>query len=380
MKKICYVTTIAATMDFFKDQMEYLGNAGYDVYAICSNSDTCKEKVGKNTKFIPVEIARGISPFTLKKSILDLKKVFLENNFDIIQYSTPNAAFVASIAAKLARVKVRNYHLMGFRYIGAKGILRYILKFLEKITCKLSTHIECVSRSNLEFGIKEKIFKPEKATVVWNGSTGGVNMSRFDFGKRQEWRREVRQSLGYTDDDFIFGFVGRITKDKGIDELFEAFLPVSDRAKLLVIGYEEGMETLNQDLLQDAKKNENVTFHGVVTDIERYFSAIDILVLPSYREGFGNVIIEAGAVGTPAIISDIPGPVDAVVPGETAKLVEVKNATALQKAMEEFLDNKNLAKEMSANTYDFVLSHFDSKKLNEKILERKRMLLENDNE
>ena len=157
-------------------------------------------------------------------------------------------------------------------------------------------------------------------------------------------------------------------------------MPVSDRAKLLVIGYEEGMETLNQDLLRDAKNNENVTFHGAVTDIERYFSAIDVLVLPSYREGFGNVIIEAGAVGTPAIISNIPGPIDAVEPNETAKLVEVKNATALHDAMEEFLENKNLAKEMSKNAYNFVLNHFDSQKLNEKILERKRMLLENDNE
>lgn len=375
MKKICYITTIVGTLGFFKDQMDYMEQNGYEVYAISTHKDDYRRKIGENTKFIPVEISRGMSPLTLRKSIIQLKKVFKENNFDIVQYSTPNAAFCASIAAKIAGVKVRNYHLMGFRYIGASGILRYILKSIERITCKLSTHIECVSKSNLELGVKEKIFKAEKACVVWNGSTGGVNMSRFDFQKRQTWRKEIRQSLGCEGDEFVFGFVGRVTRDKGIDELLSAFLPMSDRAKLLVVGPTSGIDTIDKELLAKAEKNSNVIFHESVTDVERYFAAIDVLVLPSYREGFGNVIIEAAAVGTPAIISNIPGPVDAVMPDETAKLVEVKNATSLQNAMEEFLENKSLSKDMSENAYNFVLNHFDSEKLNEKILERKNALL-----
>lgn len=375
MKKICYITTIAPTLGFFKSQMDFLQEKGYEVYAISSYSENYRESIGKNTNYIPVEIARGISLFTLKKSILELKKVFEENKFDILQYSTPNAAFVASIAARLAKVKIRNYHLMGFRYLGAKGVLRYILKLLEKVTCKNSTHIECVSKSNLELGLAEKIFNTDKVSMVWNGSSGGVDLKRFDIKKKPIWRAEVRQDLGYKEDDFIFGFMGRITKDKGINELLEAFLSIPDSAKLLIMGPAEGVDTLDKELLKKAEENDNVKFHESVSDVERYFAAIDVLVLPSYREGFGNVIIEAGAVGTPAIISNIPGPIDAVEPGVTAKLVEVKNAIALRNTMKEFLEKKELAKGMSESAYNFVASHFDSEKLNEKILERKRMLL-----
>ena len=375
MKKICYITTIVATMDFFTNQMNYLSHNGYEVHAICSYGDDYKKYIGEDVKFIPVEIARGISPFTLKKSISELKKVFKENEFDIIQYSTPNAAFVASIAAKMAGASIRNYHLMGLRYLGEKGMLRFILKFLEKVTCKFSTHIECVSRSNYDLAVKEKLFPKEKGTVVWNGSSGGVNLKRFDFNKRNEWRKEVRTELSLKEDDLIFGFVGRITRDKGINELFSTFLSLSDKAKLLLIGANEGIDTLDAELFEKAKNNSNVIFCDFKSDIERYFAAIDVLVLPSYREGFGNVIIEAGAVGTPSIISDIPGPIDAVLPGKTAKLVEVKNVEALKSSMEEFINNKDLAAEMSNNAYNYVLNNFDSDKLNEKILERKNLLL-----
>ncbi len=380
-KKICYITTISLTIKaFFVPQLRHLAENGYEVSVICSPDEALQQKLGEKIRFIPVEIARGISPTTLISSILELKKVFVKEKFDIVQYSTPNAAFCAAIAAKMAGVKIRNYHLMGLRYLGAKGVLRGILKLLEKITCKFSTHIECITKSNLHLSIEEKLFAPQKATIVWNGSTGGVDIERFDFGKRQEWRKEIRQNLGYTDDDFVFGFVGRITKDKGIDEILQAFQNVKGESKLLLIGEKEGIATLNPDLWENAQNNEKIIIHNSVTDIERYYAAIDALLLPSYREGFGNVIIEAGAVGTPAIISNIPGPIDAVIPDETAKLVNVKNVASLQKTMEEFLENKNLAQDMSKSAYNFVLNNFDSEKLNEKILERKRMLLKDDNE
>lgn len=376
MKKICYITTLPTTLKFFKSQIEYLSNNGYEVYAISSYAENHQELIGENAKYISVDIARGVSPFTLKKSILALKKIFERYNFDIVQYSTPNAAFVSSIAAKMAGVKIRNYHLMGFRYIGEKGLFRWILKLIEKLTCKNSTYIECISKSNLKFGIKERIFKPGKACMVWNGSTGGVDLKRFDITKRETWRKEIREKLGYEENDFILGFAGRVTKDKGINELFSAFSQISTPAKLLIVGSPEGIDTLNQDLYNNAKNNSNITFHESVTDIERYFAAFDVLVLPSYREGFGNVIIEAAAVGTPSIVTNIPGPIDAVIPGKTAKLVEVKNSLSLKNAMEELINDRDCLQKMSENAYNYVLNHFDSDKLNEKILERKRVLIE----
>lgn len=375
-QKLCYVATVPGTVrSFFKTQLQYLANCGYEVTVICSQNENLQEELGENVRYIPINIPRGLALFGSLKAINSLYKVIKENSFDLVQYSTPNAALYASIASKLAGVKVRNYHLMGFRYLGASGIGRTILKQIEKTSCMLSTSIECVSESNLNLGIQEGIFDKKKATVVWHGSTGGVDLERFDYAKRYIWRNEIRTQLGFTDDDFVFGFVGRITKDKGVNEILEAFMSSRVGAKLLLVGAEEGLDTLDQQLLQKAKSHPDVIFQGPVADIERYFSAIDVLLLPSYREGFGNVIIEAAAMGTPAIISNIPGPIDAVDPGKTALVVPVKNVSELKKAMERaWVDGMHGMEEACV---EYVRTHFDSGKLCKKICERKRMLLSN---
>lgn len=374
MKKICYVVTIPDTIvAFFIPQLRYLADSGYDVTVICSESDDLQNKLGNNIHFIPVNIPRGVSVYGSLKALYMLKRIFKDEKFDLIQYSTANAAFYASIAAKRVGCKVRNYHLMGLRYIGAKGIGRSFLKFIEKITCNNSTSIECVSKSNMEMGIKEGLYSPEKVTVVWNGSSGGVDCNRFDYKQRCKWRKEIREKLGYSNEDFIFGFVGRINKDKGIDELLEAYFSLETDAKLLLIGVMEGEKSLNKSFLRRARKCESVKFHDAVSDIEKYYAAIDVLVLPSYREGFGNVVIEAGAVGTPAIVSNIPGPIDTIDDGRTAITVKVKSAKDLSDKM--LLIRTIDYQMMGFCATKFVKENFDSNKLCEKILERKQELL-----
>lgn len=375
-KKICYITTISLTIKaFFVPQLKFLAENGYDVAVICSPDDALQNELGDKVRFIPVSIARGISPLTLIGSIKKLKEVFKKEQFDIVQYSTPNAAFCASIAAKMAKVKVRNYHLMGLRYLGTKGVLRCVLKLLEKITCNNSTHIECVTKSNLELSAQEKLFPPQKATVVWNGSSGGLDLERFNYQNRETYREEVRKRLGLLTEDFVFGFVGRITKDKGIDEILEAFQNIKGNAKLLLIGQKEGIETLNSVLWENAQKDDRVIIHDSVRDIERYYAAMDVLLLPSYREGFGMVIAEAAAMGTPAIVSNIPGPVDAILKNQTAVTVNVKDAEDLREKMGMFLNNPELCKKMGESCVKFMKETFDSRILCEKILERKESLL-----
>ena len=375
MKKICYVTTIATTIRaFFIPQLEYLSNNGFDGIVICSPDVNLESELSSDIKYVPIHIARGVKPHTLLKSIFSLIKTFRSENFDMVQYSTPNAAFCASIAAKLAGVKIRNYHLMGLRYLGMSGFSAKIFKLIEKITCKLSTHIECVTKSNIELCVKEKLFKPEKVTMVWNGSSGGVDIKRFDCQKRDKWAEEVRAELGLSRNDFIFGFVGRITRDKGINELTQAFLKLDNVAKLLIIGNKEGIETLNKNLWERAKRNSNIIILDSVTDIERYYAAMDVLVLPSYREGFGMVIAEAAAVGTPAIISNIPGPIDVIKENETAFVVEPRNIESLYEKMKEIVGKKELLDSMSKTCVKYITEQFDGEILNEKILERKKEL------
>ena len=374
MKKICYVATIPGTIEsFFIPQLRYLSENGYSVTVVCAYSDSLQIQLGGKVIFHSIDIPRGISFAGSVKAIQELTAFFKLEQFDLIQYSTPNAAFYASIAAKAVGCKVRNYHLMGLRYLGASGMGRAILKTIEKIACANSTSIECVSKSNMELGIREGLFPREKVTVVWNGSTGGVDLAKFDYARRDQWRGEIRGKLGYSDKDFVYGFVGRITRDKGINELLEAYFRLNSDAKLLLVGEIEDEQTLNQELFEKAKKDSNVVIHNAVSDIERYYAAIDVLILPSYREGFGNVVIEAGAVGTPAIVSHIPGPIDTIDPGVTALTVPVKDAKALADAMERMrqVDYVN----MGNSAARFAKEKFDSNVLCEKILERKQLLL-----
>ena len=226
----------------------------------------------------------------------------------------------------------------------------------------------------MKMGIEEGLFPKKKVTVVWNGSTGGVDLSRFDFSKRHQWRDKIRKELGYSDDDFVYGFVGRITRDKGINELLKAFFSLKNDTKIFLIGRFEDEENLDSDLLQKAKNHPGVLFHEAVSNIEEYYAAIDVLVLPSYREGFGNVVIEAGAVGTPAIVTDIPGPTDTIERDKTALVVPAKNPDALAKSLKQIRDSDYIA--MGENAAQFARKKFDSKKLCEKILERKSFLLE----
>lgn len=376
MKKLCYIVTVPLTIrSFFIPQLQYLAKNGFDVTVVCSDDPSLQVELGDSIRFFPIEIPRGISIRGSMRAIKKLIDFFGKEKFDLIQYSTPNAAFYSSIAAKRVGCKVRNYHLMGLRYLGAVGIWRIILKAIEKIACRNSTSIECVSKSNMEMGIKEGLFPSEKTSVIWNGSTGGVDLFRFDFSKRQRWRTEIRKELGYDEKDFIYGFVGRITKDKGINELVSAFLKLNDDSKLLLVGSVENDNRLDPLLLTKARQHPNIKFHEFVSDVERYYSAIDVLVLPSYREGFGNVVIEAGAVGTPAIVSNIPGPIDTIECGKTALVVPIKDIDALTMQLEHI--RKSDYVDMGENAAKFVKEKFDSRVLCKKILERKLLLLGN---
>ena len=372
--KICYVTTLSVSIKaFFVPQLKYLSENGYEVSVICSPDDSLAEILGEKIRYIPVAMPRGIDLFGSLRAIKELKRIFREESFDLIQYSTPNAAFYASIAAKSVGCAVRNYHLMGLRYLGERGIKRAILRFLEKAACKNSTHVECVSKSNLDLAEQEGLFPKGKGTVVWNGSSGGLDLVRFDVERRSEYRKEIRERLGIGEDELVFGFVGRITRDKGVNELLSAFSGI-EGARLMMVGGVEGAEGLDKELYEASLSDERIIYTGQVSDVEKYFSAMDTLVFPSYREGFGNVVMEAAAMGTPAIISDIPGPIDAVKVGQTALSVLPKDEKALRFAMTQMADATTRESLASASA-DFVRSAFDERILLKHILDRKNELL-----
>lgn len=375
MKKICYIVTLPLTIKaFFIPQIRYLAENGYDVTVICNDDLDIRKNLGNNIYFVPVDIPRGISITGSIKAIKQLISVFKKENFDLIQYSTPNAALYSAIASKLVGCKIRNYHCMGFRYLGFSGLPKKIFKFIEKITCTLSTDIECVSNSNLELGIKEKLFNDEKATVVFHGSTGGVDMNKFNIEYRNQWRTDIRNKYSLYEDDFVYGFVGRITRDKGINELLEAFFSLKNNSKLMLIGNMEENNNLDKSLLEKSKHSVNIIYTGAVDDVEKYFAAIDVLVLPSYREGFGNVVIESEAMGTPVIVNNIPGPIDAMENDLTGKIVEKNDINSLKEKMIEIEEEyENI--DYRNNCFKYANEYFNDKVLCQEILKRKEKLL-----
>jgi glycosyltransferase involved in cell wall biosynthesis len=318
---------------------------------------------------------RGISPAGIG-AMLKMRKIFKTEKFDYVQYSTPNAALYAAMASKLAGIKHRRYHLMGFRFLGFSGWKRSLFKTIEKFACSLSTDIECVSPSNMKLGIEEGVFPEKKARVLFYGSSAGVDLHKFDIESREAWRQELRREYGYEEDACVFGFAGRITGDKGINELLSAFRGMEDpNARLFLAGRIEDEHTLDERSMDWAKKNDKVRFCGFVPDLERYYAMMDVLVLPSYREGFGNIIIEAQAMGLPVIVTDIPGPIDAMEPGVTGLTVPGKDENALRCAMEKLCAHREIREEMGKKGRTFVEERFDQEKLAQVILEDRRELL-----
>lgn len=367
MKRICFVTTIYMTYKAFLKQLShYLYETGeYDISLICADEPEAHEDVPYFVHYFPVKMERGIS-LSMFESIKQIQTVLEKEKFDIVQYSTPNAAFYTSIAAKRANVPVRLYCQWGIRYMGFEGWKRALFKKLEKITCDNSTFIEVESDNIRDFSLEEKLYTVDRSCVIWNGSASGVDLTKFDVSKKEKWNNEIRTQYGIAENDIVFSFAARLTADKGINELLEAFTNLADRydnVRLIVMGGMDDSGSLNDELMKKAEKSGKVIFTGSVSDVERYYAASDVFIAPSYREGFGLVVIEAEAMALPAIVSNVPGQIDAIVPNETGLDCVVKSASSLQEKMEKLILDDKLREKLGKNAQKFVEDNFEQNKL-----------------
>ncbi|MEG0873061.1 MAG: glycosyltransferase family 4 protein [Clostridia bacterium] len=380
MKRICFVTTISLTFKaFLLDVSKYLyENGNYEITMICDKDEELIKQLPEYIRYIPIKMKRGID-FSCIKSIYKLYTIFKKEKFDIVQYSTPNAALYSSIAAFLARTKIRLYCQMGVRYVGFKGIKRKIFKLIEKIVCSLSTYIEPVSLGNLEFGYKEKLYNEKKSSVIWNGSSSGVNLEKFNVKNKLQWRKAIREKYKIDEECFVFGFVGRIDKDKGFNELLEAFkklLEEYENINLMIVGNNDKMDKIDKELYEWSIKDRNVIYCGITKEVEKHLAAMDAFVLPSYREGFASVVIEAEAMGIPVIVTNIPGPTDAMIKDKTGIIVEKANIESLFKGMKKMIENDEMRLEMSKEAILLASEKFESKQLFEYILKDRDALLQ----
>lgn len=365
MKKICIITTVSITMkSFVVETAKHLHNeCGYDVTLICNTDEEFAKSLPEYIHYIPVKMARGIS-LSGFGAMRKLKKIFKREKFDLVQYSTPNASMYASMASKSAKVPIRLYCQWGIRYVGLGGISRKIFKFLEKMVCKSSTHVRAVSPMNMAFAISEGLYPQEKARVVGNGGTIGVDTQVYDINRKDEWSMQIRDLYGIDKDDFVFGFAGRISADKGCGELLTSFRHIcqtSDKAKLFIVGPCEEKCGIDPELLEWAKKSPSVIFTDRIENarMKEFYSAMDVLVHPTYREGFGMVIQEAGALAVPVITTRIPGASEVMQESVSCLLVEPKNQNALERAMLELLNDTQKTSTLGKKAYERVCSLYN---------------------
>lgn len=363
--RICMVTTISKTFDcFVADSAKNLASKGFEVTAVCGGiSEKFRAKNSEFAKIIEFPLERGIDFVSVVKSTRILSRIFKEGNFDVIQYSTPNAAFCCTLAKGFKKIPVRVYGQWGIRYVGFSGLRRFFFKLIEKITCKGATQIHAVSHKNRELAISEGLCKADKIAVIGKGGTVGVDFAVHDISKKPHYRKTIREKYGLTDDNTVFGFVGRLNVDKGVNELLSAFRAVSATrkgAKLFVIGGEDESSPVNEVLLNWARNSKDVIVTGGVPadEVPGYMAACDILVHPTYREGFSMVLQEAMAMELPIITTDIPGPSEVIEDKISGVLVPSHSDKALCDEMLRFMDDKNLCQKLAKAGRDRVELYF----------------------
>lgn len=346
--KVIHITTVPQSLIFLQNQLKYFQSKNIDVHLITSPGEKGEEFAEKEkitAHFI--QMTRAITPFRDLLALLKLCMLFAREKPQIIHAHTPKAALLSMLAGFILRIPNRIYHIHGLYYMSASGSKRRLLKLLEKLTCLLATEIYVVSFSLQDFAIQEQLTTHQKSQVIHNGTINGIDAkNRYNPLHYKQKRKEIRQALHINDDAFVIGFVGRLVIDKGIQELVNAWKTLQNRLDieihLLCVGEEECDKT--SLLLDQIRLEKRVHLIGFVDELAPYYAAMDVLALPSYREGFGSVLGEASAMQIPVIATNIPGCLDAVQHNKTGQLVEVQNVKELVQAIEYYLLHRNIRK------------------------------------
>jgi glycosyltransferase involved in cell wall biosynthesis len=370
-QKIFVVVAVEFTLRaFLVHQLRAIGSK-YDLTVVMNtqNPDLLRElNIPGALKIIPLE--RKISLLHDIQSLFELIRFLKTNKFTCVHSITPKAGLIASIAGFITGSRVRVHTFTGQVWASRSGFSRVALKAFDGLIATLVTHVLVDSPSQLEFLRREGVVRGNKARVLGEGSLSGVNLTRFTSDL--EVRRHVRSEHDVSDDDVVFLFVGRLTRDKGVLDLAQAFANVvmthPARAYLWVVGPdEEGMTVRMQDALGEFK--ERVRFFGLTSTPEMFMRASDVLCLPSYREGFGSVVIEAAAVGIPTIGSRIYGITDAIVEGRTGLLHTPGDASDLAQKMRMLMDDPSLRHELGSSALTRAREVFSQEVLTLKLMD-----------
>ncbi|MDQ0478166.1 glycosyltransferase family 4 protein [Chryseobacterium sp. MDT2-18] len=368
-KKLFIITTIPMSFVFFKGQLLVLREK-FDITLISSPEAGLYETASFNkVKCYGIKMSREISLFSDVLSLFRLLFYFVKNKPDILHANTPKGSFLSLAAGWLCRVSTRIYYVHGLRYQGESGFKKKLLIAMEKLSCFFATDIIAVS-NGVKDHLQQDFITTKEITVIWNGSINGIDLDYFDPAHPDLSNIESAHLIQKY--DFVFGFLGRLVGDKGINELVAAFeqlnLEYLNIKLLLVGGYESHLDPLQQETLLSIKTNPNIVHVGFQEDVRPYLEAMDLFVFPSYREGFGISLMEAAAMNVPAISSNITGCNEIIDDGINGFLIPVKDKEAIYLKMKYAIENRLAISKMSAVTRSMIKDKFEQHKLWNKII------------
>lgn len=372
--RICRV----ATVPFFvahhlKSQIKATAAAGHEVVIVSSSGPQLMQLVKElGVQAHPILIRRMISPISDLRSLIAMYRYFSKERFDIVHSTTPKAGLLCAVAAFLARVPIRLHTFTGQPWARLARPMRWLVKHGDRMIVRLNTKCYADSRSQADFLVAEGVAAPGRIAVLGGGSLGGVDLVQFNPDRWKTRHAEIREEMGIPPGAKIITFIGRITRDKGIGELVAAFKRLINsgiNAYLLLVGpFEPERDPLPDEVEEQIRHETRIKAVGYSAEPERYMSVSDVFCLPSYREGFGNVVIEAAAMGVPTVGTRIVGLVDSIVDGETGILVPPREVGALADALSRMLSDEALRTRMGKAAQERARTLYDSSTVNQLLL------------
>ena len=355
-KSICFVATVEFAVDaFLLSHLKELSKF-YDLTVIVNLKNSkflIDQKI--DVKLVNINFSREINIISDLFSLAKLMYLFLIKRYDAVHSITPKAGLLAMTASFLTFIPIRVHCFTGQVWVTKSGLSRLLLKLIDKVVGILSTQNIVDSRSQYKFLVKENVLKKDKSLVFGSGSVSGIDLLKFKPNKKVKVK--LRNKLKIPSASFVFIFLGRLNSDKGIYDLIHSFKSADLKsAYLLLIGPDE------ENIATKFKSNHsNIIFSGATSSPQDYLAASDILCLPSYREGFGNVVIEAAASGLPSIVSNIYGLSDAIIQNNTGLAHEPKDLKEITRLMIAVFNDRKLVANLGKAAKKRAISEFDSK-------------------
>ncbi|KKO91172.1 glycosyl transferase family 1 [Sphingobacterium sp. Ag1] len=352
---------------------------GLSVKGIASQGIELKEvSKSEGIEVHAIEMTRTISPLKDLKSLWDFYKICKKEKPSIVHSHTPKAGIIGMLGAKLAGVPIRLHTVAGMPLMETMGVKRKILDFVERLTYGAATKVYPNSKGLFDFIVSNRYTSLNKLKVIGNGSSNGINTALFSKETiSAEQQNLLKNELGIGNDDFVFVFVGRLVGDKGINELVKAFCKLNHSAvKLLLVGpLESDLDPLDNDTLKWINESNNILSVGFQKDVRPYLAISSALVFPSYREGFPNVVMQAGAMELPAIVSDINGCNEIIIEGKNGTIIPVKNVDAVKDAMEMMITDKEFYLQMKGNARRMITERYEQQVVWDALLTEYKSLL-----